>query len=137
MNCHDDTFVALVSFFYKYKMFCYVSSERPVLLRGLHGGDPAVLHDHGQAHDAQDADADGGRERVQELLHHLRHVPAGVLLRARRDHRLRECQVRGGDRKVSVVDVWSGNQFSMYMKTVITRYLLVIFFIQGASVRSW
>lgn len=65
--------------------------ERPILLRGLHGGNPALLHDHGQAHDAQDADADGGRERVQELLHHLRHVPAGVLLRARRDYRVREC----------------------------------------------
>lgn len=40
--------------------FCFV--ERSLLLRGVHGGDPAFLHYNGQAHDTQDANAN--RRRV-------------------------------------------------------------------------
>lgn len=75
-------------------------SERLVILRGVHGGDTAVFHNHGKAHHAQDADADGGRQRLQEFLHHLRHVLASVLLRARWDHCLWKRQVRRGNWKV-------------------------------------
>jgi hypothetical protein len=56
------------------------------------------LHDHGQARDVEDADADRVREHVQELLHHHGHVPPHHLLRLGRRH------------PVWVGQVWRGNQ---------------------------
>ncbi len=64
---------------------------------GLRRNYPSFLHDHGQARDAEDADADRVREHVQELLHHHGHVPPHHLLRLGRSHPLRVGQVWRGD----------------------------------------
>lgn len=42
---------------------------------------------------SEDAAADGGRQYVQELLHHRRHVPAAPLLRLCRRRALWDCQI--------------------------------------------
>lgn len=43
--------------------------------------------------DSEDAAADCGRQHVQELLHHRRHVPSAPLLRLRWCCALRDCQI--------------------------------------------
>lgn len=48
----------------------------------------AVIEGH-----SEDAAADGGRQHVQELLHHRRHVPAAPLLRLCRRRALWDCQI--------------------------------------------
>jgi hypothetical protein len=64
---------------------------------GLRRHHSPFLHDHGQARDAEDADADRVREHVQELLHHHGHVPPHHLLRLGRRHSVWVGQVWRGD----------------------------------------
>ena len=53
------------------------------------------------AGDAEDPHADGRRVDVQEFLHHHGNVPPHAVLRVRRRHPLRVCEVRRRPRQVS------------------------------------
>jgi len=97
----------LYFFFVYHSLFSYyhvlLISERSVLRNWIYGRNLEVLHHHWQTHHSQDANVDSWCIRLQELLHHIRHVSSCLLLRVSWHYNLWYSEVRRRYRKVRKV----------------------------------